>query len=282
MMQRCPLAHGSMYVFFADRSALRALFVEYLRFGASANQRIKPPCPTINSRSYACRVFAIVYRCRREGLLSDREAIRADPARGELRVQRKGMKRIAVLLGPDEERYLLPVLDKVKLLAVNDRGILLAGIEVHPPRGSKGNGPIYPQTWWCMLQGGPMRVEASPAESRARERARQTEAIGASMARHDTRRHRSFFENGQLVHAMQPMQAVTKVLHLVRISYMNDDTQTNFGWWTDKPERPTRASSLTTRSAPLYHSRREPSVWKEAALIVALVLALGVALVRLI
>src|ERR1700709_2129095 len=96
---------------------------------------------------------AIVYRCRREGARLDREAIEADPVRGELRVQRKGMKRIAVLLKADGERYALPVLDKVRLLALNDRGVLLTGVEVHPPRGSKGNGPSYPQTWWCVLRG---------------------------------------------------------------------------------------------------------------------------------
>ena len=109
---------------------------------------------------YCCRVFAIVYRCRREGQLLDREAIAADPARGELRVQRKGMKRVAVLLGADGERYVLPLLDKVRLLALNERGVLLAGIEVFPPRGSKGTGPMYPQTWWCVLKGGPERTEA--------------------------------------------------------------------------------------------------------------------------
>ena len=69
----------------------------------------------------------------------DRQAIQADPTRGELRVLRKGMKRIAVLLGPDGERYLAPVLDKVRLLALNDRGALLAGFEIFPSRGSKGH-----------------------------------------------------------------------------------------------------------------------------------------------
>ncbi|MEJ8825096.1 hypothetical protein WKW80_24220 [Variovorax humicola] len=57
------------------------------------------------------------------------------------------MKRIAVLLDADGERYLLPVLDKVRQLAVNDRGMLLTGIEIYP-LGSKA-----PQTWWCLLGG---------------------------------------------------------------------------------------------------------------------------------
>ena len=108
-------------------------------------------------------MFAIVYRCRREGALLSREAIQAHPVPGELRVQRRGMKRIAVLLQADGERYALPVLDKIKLLALNDRGVLLSGIEVHPPRGTKGNGPIYPQTWWCVLRDADMPTQGAPA-----------------------------------------------------------------------------------------------------------------------
>ena len=37
---------------------------------------------------------------------------------------------------------MLPVIDKVKLLTINDRGVLLSGIEIFPARGAKGNGPI--------------------------------------------------------------------------------------------------------------------------------------------
>ena len=36
----------------------------------------------------------------------------ADPARGEPQVHRKGMKRVAVLLGPDHEHHLFPPLDR--------------------------------------------------------------------------------------------------------------------------------------------------------------------------
>ena len=52
------------------------------------------------------------------------------------------MKRIAVQLDADGERYLLPVLDKVRQLAVNDRGMLLTGIEIYPPRGSKATAHV--------------------------------------------------------------------------------------------------------------------------------------------
>jgi hypothetical protein len=36
----------------------------------------------------------------------------ADPARGEPQVRRKGMNRVAVLLGPDHEHHLIPLLDR--------------------------------------------------------------------------------------------------------------------------------------------------------------------------
>jgi hypothetical protein len=87
-------------------------------------------------------MFAIVYRCRREGVRLDRAAIEANPVRGELRAQRRGFNnRMAVLLKADGEHYALPVLDKVKLLKLNDRGVLLRGIEMHSPRGAIGIGP---------------------------------------------------------------------------------------------------------------------------------------------
>ena len=106
---------------------------------------------------------AIVYRCRSQGRRLDPETIKADPVRGDLVVLRRGFnKRMAVLLGPDGKHYVLPLLDKVRLLAMNDRGVLLAGYETHPPRGSKGSGPIYPQSWWCLLRGTPERTQVTP------------------------------------------------------------------------------------------------------------------------
>ncbi|MGJ7508354.1 hypothetical protein [Variovorax sp. GT1P44] len=136
-------------------------------------------------------MFAIVYRCRREGIRLDRPAIEANPVRGDLRVQPRGFNnRMAVLLKADGEQYALPVLDKVKLLGLNETGVLLTGIEVHPPRGAKGNGPMYLQTWWCVLRGGPVRTEASPAEARAQERERQAREVGEALNRWPARRGR--------------------------------------------------------------------------------------------
>ena len=42
----------------------------------------------------------------------DAETVRAQPARGELRVERKGMRRVAVLLAADDENHVIPLLDK--------------------------------------------------------------------------------------------------------------------------------------------------------------------------
>ncbi|RZA21489.1 MAG: hypothetical protein EOP02_17210 [Proteobacteria bacterium] len=134
-------------------------------------------------------MFATVFRCRRQGVLVDQEMVRADPARGELRILRHGFNsRNAVLLGTDGERYLLPVLTKVKLLELNDRGVLISGIEIYPPRGSKGSGPMFPQTWWCMLREVPEFGPVSVEKARALERSREAAEVGRTMSAHDRRR----------------------------------------------------------------------------------------------
>lgn len=71
----------------------------------------------------------------------DRLEVQAHPVAGELVVHRRGFnRRIAKLLAKDGETYLIPLLDKVQLLTINDRGVLLSGYEMHPPRGSRGGG----------------------------------------------------------------------------------------------------------------------------------------------
>ena len=61
---------------------------------------------------------------------------------------------------------------------------------------------------------------------------------------------------------------------------MNQETDTNFGWWTEKPDRPTTQSALLhSRSASLDH-RTNGRVWKTAALVVALMFALLISLIR--
>ena len=141
-------------------------------------------------------MFAHVYRCRHQGVLMDRQAIQAHPKSGELVVHQRGFNtRIAKLLAPDGETYLLPVLDKVKLLAVNDRGVLLSGLEVHPPKGLKGSGPIYQQTWWCVthevVQPAPEVLVNRPdplEAARARELRREGDEVGRTMSMHSGRR----------------------------------------------------------------------------------------------
>ncbi|OUM01736.1 hypothetical protein A8M77_14335 [Variovorax sp. JS1663] len=97
------------------------------------------------------------------------------------------MKRVAVLLAADRETYVVPLLDKVKLLTINERGILLTGIEVYPTRNDKGTGPMYRQTWWCETNP-KMPPAPDPTEARRRERDRQARAIGTSLLRRPTRR----------------------------------------------------------------------------------------------
>ena len=126
----------------------------------------------------------------------DRQAIQAHPKAGELVVHRRGFNtRIAKLLAPDGEAYLIPLLDKVKLLAVNERGVLLSGLEVHPPKGLKGSGPIYPQTWWCVTRQEVPKPPAVPVPcpdpleaARARELRREGDEIGRTMSMHSGRR----------------------------------------------------------------------------------------------
>ena len=79
----------------------------------------------------------------------DRDDIRANGRRGDLVVRRRGMGRLAMFLAADGKTYVVPVLDRAKLLEVNERGLLLTGLERIPPRGREGDGTSYAQTWWC-------------------------------------------------------------------------------------------------------------------------------------
>lgn len=61
---------------------------------------------------------------------------------------------------------------------------------------------------------------------------------------------------------------------------MKKDTDTNFGWWADKPQRSDRAN-MKSHWNGLVGERQQNNVWGTAMLIVALVLALGCSLVYL-
>lgn len=60
---------------------------------------------------------------------------------------------------------------------------------------------------------------------------------------------------------------------------MDSGSDTNFGWWTEKPDRP-RPGFLRRRPSADYRAR-EPYVWQKAAFIVALVVAFFLSLASL-
>lgn len=128
-------------------------------------------------------VFAIVYRCRFHGERLDAAAIRANPLQGDLIVHRRGMGRIAKLVAEDGETYLTPILDKVRLLDLNERGLLIAGRERYPGRNDKRDGPTYPQAWWCV----PTRRPVPTPDMRPQQLREATE-IGRTMVNHYSRR----------------------------------------------------------------------------------------------
>jgi hypothetical protein len=65
----------------------------------------------------------------------------------------------------------------------------------------------------------------------------------------------------------------------LKIQAMKDDHETNFGWWTDKPDRKMRPSSYEPISGPFRGPREH--IWLKSAVIVALMVALGWWLLRL-
>ncbi len=62
---------------------------------------------------------------------------------------------------------------------------------------------------------------------------------------------------------------------------MEKDTDTNFGWWADKPQRGDR-NGTETRWNTIPYRHKEPNVWRNAGLIVGLMVALGWSLVHLV
>ena len=78
----------------------------------------------------------------------------------------------ASLIGADGERYVIPVLDRARVVELRGPGFLIAGDEIIPiSRGAKNiRSERYRQTWWCVpialddaKDGGTsMGVEAEP------------------------------------------------------------------------------------------------------------------------
>ena len=59
---------------------------------------------------------------------------------------------------------------------------------------------------------------------------------------------------------------------------MPSDHETNFGWWVDKPERPSRPAAFT---GVKRHSRKADFVWRNLVTIVLLMFAFILAMVYL-
>lgn len=101
---------------------------------------------------YACTVFYDVYRLYSNGVpLTAEAAQRFKAARGDLRMRKQYSYRpgfIAQLLKPDLT-YVIPVLTKAFVLRIGDDAMLIAGLEVHPGRGSKSPASYLPQRWLC-------------------------------------------------------------------------------------------------------------------------------------
>lgn len=104
-------------------------------------------------------VFCAVYFSRSQGLERPKASIRASAALGDLRFDvglwderpwRVVMR--ASLLQPDGESYVLPVLDKARLVRVDRGGVLIEGTEVVPRGIGMKNirADHYPQAWYCV------------------------------------------------------------------------------------------------------------------------------------
>ncbi|GAA4336207.1 hypothetical protein GCM10023165_13250 [Variovorax defluvii] len=60
-----------------------------------------------------------------------------------------------------------------------------------------------------------------------------------------------------------------------------NDHDTNTGWWTEKPDRPERPSTFASLGNSSCRRPEAERVWSRAALVVALMVSLGWAVVRL-
>lgn len=104
-------------------------------------------------------MFCTVYLLRRKGEKLPTQAIRQVPYRGEFRYQLRLIGKIpqwnvmkATLLGADGARYVVPVLDKARIVKIQGDGMLITGTEVVPTsRGVKNiKADYYRQSWYCV------------------------------------------------------------------------------------------------------------------------------------
>ena len=88
-------------------------------------------------------------------------ALRQQPARGELALRARLTNRgpnwdvyLATLMTPTYA-YVIPPLDRAKLIAVRGRWLQLAGTEVHPHKRNHKSLSVsrFEQEWWCRPEG---------------------------------------------------------------------------------------------------------------------------------
>ncbi len=151
-----------------------------------------------------------VFRTRHEGRkLPSKQAIKHTRRIGELFYRdriwdpRPGRSiKIAVLLQPDGETYVIPPLDRARVREIRG-GILISGVEIiargHGSKNIKSDD--YPQTWYCRpvwvtrsAFEGDLSPFGNPAEARRRAREHELEQsshareIGDTLTRQSSRR----------------------------------------------------------------------------------------------
>ncbi|MNV70656.1 hypothetical protein D3C71_1636350 [compost metagenome] len=139
-------------------------------------------------------MFCEVFRYRFEGQeLPTKEAVKLTRRVGELLyVERIHDPRpgrslmLAMLLSDDNEKYIIPALDRARMLEVRD-GFFIEGMEVHPRgRGSKNiKSDDYPQRWFC--RPAPRPGAADPKGARV-EAHRHAQSIATALQRWPGRR----------------------------------------------------------------------------------------------
>ncbi len=60
---------------------------------------------------------------------------------------------------------------------------------------------------------------------------------------------------------------------------MDNDHDTNLGWWTDKPERHDRNTDFAPMRGPL--KQKEEPVWIKGAVVITIMLVFSLSLVKL-
>jgi hypothetical protein len=107
-------------------------------------------------------VIAVVYRMLEGGHRLERgQALRQEPARGELALRARLTNRgpgwdvyLAMLMTPSYG-YVIPPLDRAKLVAIRGRWLQISGLEIHPHKRNHKSLSVsrYEQEWWCRVEG---------------------------------------------------------------------------------------------------------------------------------